>query len=328
MRELRDYLERAESLRVLLAEDDAFGPGVSARHRLSYFNRAVRVAESGISRIDPLFSEVRTRYVSALFAAKPKSSWLRSIVGTAIREVCETHGPDHSLVEQLRSTQVLAWEKRGKPVDDKITQVQAELDKSPGYVSDMRKLVDLYRKAGQYDAMMSTYDKLVAELTGLGLSDIQLALIQRNISDIYFDHGEMLRATQLLESVYRRDDNRNRKVDIPLNDLTYDSYLQMTMARCYLATNKPGAAETILRESRDRLRRHEDKLHNRYVYRLRHRTIYELGSAVWKQNRPQQAKEYFQEAHQLVSGPKQIDEQAAPVYYSASVYSRMQAGPK
>jgi hypothetical protein len=78
------YDELSARLYAFLEEDRVIGPTVSTRRRLAMLNRAVNQAEAGISRLDPLFSEVWARYITALERASPKSAELHLRVGIAI----------------------------------------------------------------------------------------------------------------------------------------------------------------------------------------------------------------------------------------------------
>lgn len=323
------YLELSDRLREFLGVDAELSSTVSARRRLVIVGRAVNDAESGISRLDPLFSEIRALYVDALFAAKPRSGWLRNIVGTAIQEACETHGPDASLVDRLRSFRRRAYEAAGKPIDRKVEQAERTLARLRAdatwdrrYVSAVYDLAGVYEKAGRYDEMISAYDGLMRERARLDGGEDYIARQERLVAEHYQLYGEMARAVPLLRELYAGDEGR-RRPDVSFDDLIDGTLLHVSLARCCLATGQPGEAEAVLRESLPRLRRHDDRLPDRRYHQLLHRCTYELGSALWKQGRAGEAMGFFEDAHALVAGPKFADQKAAVVYHSAIAYGSL-----
>ncbi|MEV4010997.1 hypothetical protein AB0J35_10895 [Nonomuraea angiospora] len=136
----------------------------------------------------------------------------------------------------------------------------------------------------------------MGERTRLGLDEEQMTTVERIVGDIYYDYGETARAAPLLAAIQARNAGRHRP-DASLQDTTDDSYVHLSLTRCHLATEQPGAAEAVLREALEGLRRHDDKMHRRSFHRLRHRTTYELGSALWKLDCAQEAVKCFEEAH-------------------------------
>lgn len=321
------YRERAARLRGFLTEDTEFSATVSARRRLSVLGRAVNDAESGLSRLDPLFPEVRARYIDALHLAKPRSKRLRAFVGTAIQEACETHGPDSPLVSGLRLVQ-----RRGparaasRAVERKVDRAEEKVAGLHGdgphgeYASAVCELAELYGEAGRYDAMIGAYDRLMEERARLDLDEDRMTRLEESVANTYYLHAEVARATPLVEGLHARD-GRRRRPDVPFDDLVDGAFVHLLLARCYLATGRPAAAEEVLRESLERLRRHDHRLADAHFHRLRHRTTYELGSALWKRGRAREATAFLEEAHGFVAGPGFADRQAALVYHSAVVYS-------
>ncbi|WP_444960153.1 hypothetical protein [Nocardiopsis sp. M1B1] len=328
MRDQDSYRERAARLRGFLAEDTELSGTVSARRRLSVLGRAVNDAESGLSRLDPLFPEVRARYVEALHLAKPRSSRPRALVGTAIQEACETHGPDSPIVSGLRRVQRrIPGRSASRRIERKVDRAEEKVAGLRGdgphgeYASALCKLAELYGEAGRYDAMIGAYDRLMEERVRLDLAEDRMTRLEESVANIYYYlHAEAARATPLLEGLYAKDGSR-RRPDVPFDDLLDGAFTYLLLARCYLATGRPAAAEKMLRESLERLRRHDHRLADARFHRLRHRTTYELGSALWKRGRAREATAFIEEAHGFVAGPKFADRQAALVYHSAMVYT-------
>lgn len=320
------YVEYTFLLRTLLMDDRDLAMTVSARRRLSILGRGVNDAEAYIARIDPLFTEVRARYVDALHRVKPKSKWLRTIIGTAIQETCETHGPDHPLVAELCAVQKRWPVRAGRSIARKVEQAEQEVANLRGtapdrqYAAAVCALATRYYEAGRYDAMIDAYDGLVAELDSLDLDERAMTLFEDLVANAYYNHGEVTRAAPLLASLYAKGAER-RRPDIPFEDLIDGAFLHLSTGRCYLATGQFSAAETVLRDSAERLRRHDDKLDNEHFHLLRHRTTYELGSALWKQGGKREAAECFQEAHELLVESRFANEKTATVYHSAKTYS-------
>ncbi|MEQ4721033.1 tetratricopeptide repeat protein [Nonomuraea sp. B19D2] len=326
MNERDDYIKLSRRLRDFLEEDRIIGPTVPGRRRVVMLNRAVNLTEAGISRLDPLFSEVWARFADVLLAARPKSGRLRRLVVTAINQAGETHGPDDPLMTRLRTVRSQAGARAGKPNERKLARAQedmARLREDPGstrlWVVAMDKLAQLYLDAGRYDEMIDTYDRLMGERTRLGLEEEQLAFVERFVGDTLFQQGEAARAAPLLAAVTARNDRR-RRPDASLDDTIDDTNVDLSLALCHLALKQPREAEAVLREAMRRLRRHDDSMRKRFFHRLRHRTTYELGSALWKLGRAGEAAPCFEEAHRLVAGPRYVDRKFVTPYRNALTY--------
>jgi tetratricopeptide (TPR) repeat protein len=277
----------------LLSHDRFSGANAPAWRRLWRMREVRGLAETNLAWFDPLFTEARARYLEVLYQVRPRSRRFRALVASGIGNACETHGHDGPVTNQLRAIRALAWEKAGKALDDKVRRAEEELARATGrqYVGTALRLAGLYERAGQYDAMIATYGTLAAAHTRLGVAEREAQGLDAFVAALYYSHGEVVRATRLLERSYARQSE---------HDLLDDLGVRLQLAECYVHTGQPRAAESVLRNSLDRLSRHEDRWHHPEVHQLRHQTLYELGKALWHQRRAPESSEFFSDAFDLV----------------------------
>jgi tetratricopeptide (TPR) repeat protein len=307
MRDRDEYTARQQRLQAFLAEDDDRGSSIRPGQRFKAAQSAVRDLHAGVSRLDPLFGEAWARFLEIHELARPKSATVKETIGVTVRQVCETHGPDHALVERLRNVQwstYSGFSKRSfrklERAIDEHKELQSRAEPGHRYILAIMNLADLFLEGGQYFSAVKNCVRVVNEGKRVGLDPaLQIAFTRAAALRLFDRHGEVVKALPMLEEVLAADETRYG-TDPRGTELFMLSHERLQLAQCYLATAQPRRAETVLRECLDRLRHRRAFQHSNDLYLLFHEATYELGSALWKQHRPTEAAAALAEAWDLV----------------------------
>jgi tetratricopeptide (TPR) repeat protein len=328
MTEQKRYEWKTRQLRVFVVSDNVFGLDVSPRYRVRKAGRAVNAAEANLSRLDPLLTDIRFRYVNALNLAGAGSKRLRDSLGQVIREASVVHGPDYWVVDRLRGIQREDRRIGGARALRKIERMLIladQLRKEGGipYVFAVRDLADRYRKAGSHKLFVETIDNLISERNRLGLDSFEQHLFAQVVGAALLEAGEVQRALTPLEEA-RKKSRENFAANASGADLWELAYLELTTAQCQLAMGKAKAAEAVLRGALARMKSIDGDAGKSHA-RLRHRTEFELGTALFRQERYEEAVDRFQEATALLAASPNPPEGTFTTYRNTRIYATIVA---
>ncbi|MBO3733091.1 hypothetical protein [Glycomyces niveus] len=327
MRDRDEYRARQQRLQAFLAEDEDRGASMRPGQRFKAAKAAVRDLHAGVSRLDPLFGEARARFLEIHELARPNSVTVKETIGVTVHQVCETHGPDHALVERLRTVQWSTYSGSSKRTSRKLQRaieehkmLQSQAEPGHRYILAIMNLADLFLDGGQYFSAVKNCVRVVNEGKRVGLDPaLQIAFTRAAALRLFDRHGEVVKALPMLEEVLAADKVRYG-ADLREDELFMLSHERLQLAKCYLATAQPRKAETVLRECLDRLRHRRAYEHSEDLYLLFHEATYELGSALWKQHRPTEAAAALAEAWDLIRTDRIAGEWRRAPYRTAITY--------
>jgi tetratricopeptide (TPR) repeat protein len=327
MRDRDEYTARQQRLRAFLAEDEDRGASMRPGQRLKAAESAVWDLLERISPLDPLFGEARARFLEVHEFARPKSATVRDAIGGTVRQVCETHGPDHALVERLRNVQWSTYSSFSKRTHRKLLraigehkELQSQAEPGHRYILAIMNLADLFLEGGQYFSAVKNCVRVVDEGKRLGLDPaIQIAFTRSAAVRLFDRHGEVVKALPMLEDLLAADEMLYG-TDLRGDALFMVSHERLQLAQCYLATAQPRRAEAVLRECLYGLSRRRAYRHDKHLYLMFHEATYELGSALWKQHRPLEAAAALAEAWDLIQTDRKASKWRRAPYRTAITY--------
>ncbi|MEU5871166.1 hypothetical protein AB0A73_06330 [Glycomyces sp. NPDC047369] len=313
------YELKTTQLEAFARDDDEHGHTVAPRTRARTAARALNAAESHLSRLDPLLTDVRSRYAEALYRAGTGAKRLRDHLGYVIREASVVHGPDAPEVRKLKTIQAEERPIGGARALRKIERIRAQADelRETGglpYAFAMQDLAERQRAAGRHAQFQETVGSLVRDRNVLGLTDDEQVLFAQLVGAALMEAGEVELALPLLEEAQR--------VDPGIGDWE-TGFLAVTTAACQLANGKAKAAEDLLGGALPALVADDDP--DKHLAKLRHRTVFELGTAVFLQGRTAEAVDRFQEACDLIARTASPQEATFTAYRNTRVYAEIRA---
>lgn len=325
MTEHERYELRTRQLKVFVHSDEVYGPDVSPRFRARKAGRALNVAEAALSRLDPLLTDIRFRYARALDSADKGARRLRDHLGYVIREASVVYGPDFLVVDEIRAIQYQERRIGGARALRRIERArsQADLLREAGglpYVFAVQDLADRYRAAGRHLKFLDTIDDLIRERGRLGLDGDQQVVLAKSTGPALLEAGEVEQALPLLVEAH---EHAQEATDV--STAWEIGMLDIVLAQCQLAVGRHRAAEDVLRGSLALFARFEGERHSSLLTKLRHRTVFELGTALFCQDRLAEAVERFQEATDLLAASPSPQEATFNAYRNSRIYAEIVA---
>ncbi|MEU6249138.1 hypothetical protein [Glycomyces sp. NPDC047010] len=321
------YELKTTQLKVFVKDDEDHGYSVSNRARVRYAVRALNAAESHLSRLDPLLTDIRSRYAEALFRAGTGARRLRDHLGYVIREASVVHGPKSPVVGGLKIIQAEERPIGGARALRKIERIrfQAEQLHDLGglpYAFAMQDLAERLRASGRHEQFAETLGSLVRDRNALGLNDDEQLLFAQLVGAALMEAGEVETALPLLEEA--RHQPGDPAAAVPGTGDWETGFLAVTTAACQLANGKPEDAEAVLRDALPLLGADGDD-QDKHLGKLRHRTVFELGTAIFLQDRVLEAVDRFQEACDLIARTASPQEATFTAYRNTRVYAELRA---
>lgn len=321
------YEQKTAQLKAFASDDDEHGHTVSPRTRARAAGRALNAAESHLSRLDPLLTDIRSRYAEALFRAGTGARRLRDHLGYVIREASVVHGPDSPEVRRLKTIQAEERPIGGARALRKIERIRAQADelRETGglpYAFAMQDLAERQRAAGRHAEFQETVGSLVRDRNALGLTDDEQLLFAQLAGAALMEAGEVELALPLLEEAQRQP---GRPAEVLPGTGDWETlFLAVTTAACQLANGKPKAAEDVLLGALTSFTEDADDP-DKHLAKLRHRTVFELGTAAFLQGRTVEAVDRFQEACDLIARTASPQEATFTAYRNTRVYAEIRA---
>jgi tetratricopeptide (TPR) repeat protein len=321
MSEQELYALKTAHLKVFVGDDDLHGDDLAPRRRAKLAGRALDTAEAHLSRLDPLLTDVRLRCAQALHEAGTDPKRLRDRLGSIVREAAVVYGPDALVVYELRRIQSQERPIGGPRAQRKIQRAEdlAERLRDEGgidYVFAAQDLAELHRRAGSHRRFKDTAAELVRDRTRLGLDEDEQTVFAQLTGASLVEAGEFEQALPLLEEARKRARRES--------DPWETGFLDVGTAQCQLASGRARDAEAVLRESLNQTAEGggED---GRHLAKLRHRTVYELGTALFRQDRLDEALDRFQEACDLIAHTANPQDGTFTAYRNTRIYATLRA---
>jgi tetratricopeptide (TPR) repeat protein len=325
MTEQERYKAKTRQLKVFVRSDEVYGPDVSPRFRARKAGRALNVAEAALSRLDPLLTDIRFRYARALDQADKGARRLRDHLGYVIREASVIYGPDFLAVDELRGIQYKERRIGGARTLRRIERARSRADLLRGagglpYVFAVQDLADRYRAAGRHLQFRDTIDDLTGERERLGLDSEQRLVFAKSTGPALLEAGEVELALPLLAEAHEHAQEAS-----DVSAAWEIGMLNIALAESQLAVRQYQAAETVLRGSLALFARFQGERHYGLLAKLRHRSAFELGTALFCQDRLDEAVERFQEATDLLAALPNPHEATFTAYRNTRTYAALVA---